>query len=271
MLMLLPLCSKQTSPSSAAISVPNVTISVNSTSESTNNGGNGGNNPDPYPAPVHKSPNIGPIVGGVVGGIAVFAIAAIGFYALDWRKLCGSRASVSPVEKPRDSPHPRTVSQDSGSPSPFVDPYSDDSAPALGQPTHSRLSPQYVEDTRSVTPMVSAAMASAGSSVYCDELSPVVTTTTTTHTHTHTHRRRPPAPPVRPSKWRDAKTGARYSPASYSRALNAGAPFEAGSSAGTGMGTETELSGLREEMERLRLEVQNIREERLAPPPLYVS
>ena len=64
---------------------------------------------------------------------------------------------------------------------------------------------------------------------------------------------------------------AQYGTAVYGLASSADTPSEVGSSGSTGVGTETELGGLREEMERLRLEMQNIREERFAPPPQYVS
>ncbi|KAI0358680.1 DUF1793-domain-containing protein [Trametes cingulata] len=234
-----------------ALNVPNTTITV-SLSGSGDPGSSGPSNGDSDGGD-HKS-SVGAIAGGVVGGIAAVALVALGVF-LFLRKRRHERSSELEKIEIVEEPH-----------RPALSPYNYDpheSLPVLHSANALEsgfLAHEMVRSDTALVPPAPEGLAAARSSKL-RELSlnarlayaPSVSGSSNTASHTGSASSRDP---LSPGESRTTRSGSRTT---VSR------------TAGSSSVSPTEVLGLREEVENLRRVMQELRAERLEPPPEYTG
>ncbi|KAH9892777.1 DUF1793-domain-containing protein [Cubamyces lactineus] len=264
-----------------ALSLPNVTIHVDPVqgqSPGGSNGSNGGNGSNGH----HKT-SIGAVVGGVVGGIAVVALVALAvFFFMRKRRrehqLDDGEKFDAPAEPHRPTLSPYTYTPQGESPiSPNIHPLeagafaeANLSGPLDTIGSNTSLVPPGSFD-RSGFSGSSERPGSGGSSSKMRErelnarlaYAPSISGSSNAASNTGSASSRDPLSPSE-SRSRGGRSGTRSG--------------RSGSASGTGTGSRSNVSlsptdvlGLRAEVENLRRVMQEIRAERLEPPPEYTG
>ncbi|KAI0335016.1 DUF1793-domain-containing protein [Cubamyces sp. BRFM 1775] len=262
-----------------ALSLPNVTIHVDPTQGQSPGDANGSNGSDGH----HKT-SIGAIVGGVVGGIAVVAVVAlVAFFFLRKRRrehqLDDGEKFDAPAEPHRPTLSPYTYTPQGESPiSPNTHPLE---AGAFAEANLSGPLDTIGSNTSLVPPGSfdrtgfsgsSERPGSGGSSSKMRErelnarlaYAPSISGSSNAASNTGSASSRDPLSPNSESRSRGGRSG--------TRSGRSGSAFGSGSGSRSNVSlSPTDVLGLRAEVENLRRVMQEIRAERLEPPPEYTG